>query len=100
MLRTSLRVLAIAAVTAAIATAANAQGSWTKKAPMSAALNEVALAAVGGKIHVIGGSVLGVAGPYHQEYDIAKDSWRGRAMLPRGIDHIGVAVHNGKIYTV
>ena len=67
---------------------------------MAAALNEVALAAVGGKIHVIGGSVLGVAGPYHQEYDIAKDTWRPRAMLPKGLDHIGVAVLNGKIYTV
>ena len=67
---------------------------------MAAALNEVALAAVGGKIHVIGGSVLGVAGPYHQEYDIAKDTWRPRAFLPKGLDHIGVAVLNGKIYTV
>ena len=67
---------------------------------MAAALNEVALAAVGGKIHVMGGSVLGVAGPYHQEYDIAKDTWRPRAMLPKGLDHIGVAVLNGKIYTV
>ena len=67
---------------------------------MAAALNEVALAAVGGKIHVIGGSVLGVAGPYHQEYDIAKDTWRPRALLPKGLDHIGVAVLNGKIYTV
>ena len=92
MLGTSLRLAAIGAVMAAVATAANAQGSWTKKAPMAAALNEVALAAVGGKIHVIGGSVLGVAGPYHQEYDVAKDTWRGRTMLPRGLDHIGVAV--------
>ena len=101
MLSSSLRVLAACAVAAAVATAANAQGgSWSKKAPMAAALNEVALAAVGGKIHVIGGSVLGVAGPYHQEYDIAKDTWRPRAFLPKGLDHIGVAVLNGKIYTV
>ena len=46
MLGSSLRVLAACAVTAAVATAANAQGSWSKKAPMAAALNEVALAAV------------------------------------------------------
>jgi hypothetical protein len=63
MLGSSLRVLAACAITAAVATAANAQGSWSKKAPMAAALNEVALAAVGGKIHVVGGAVLGVAGP-------------------------------------
>src|SRR5215510_562255 len=101
MLSSSLRVIAACAVMAAVANAANAQGgSWSNKAPMAAALNEVALAAVGGKIHVIGGSVLGVAGPYHQEYDIAKDTWRPRALLPRGLDHIGVAVLNGKLYAI
>src|SRR3990170_732820 len=100
MLRSSLRVLAACAVVAVSVTVAGAHGGWTKKAPMAAALNEVALAAVGGKVHVIGGSVLGVAGPYHQEYDVAKDTWRPRAMLPKGLDHIGVAVLNGKIYTI
>jgi hypothetical protein len=39
---------AICAVMAAATTAANAQGSWSNKAPMAAALNEVSLAAVGG----------------------------------------------------
>ena len=48
-----------------------AQGSWATKAPLPAALNEVTVAAVGGKIHVIGGSVLGFTGPYHLEYDPA-----------------------------
>ena len=33
------------------------QGSWTMKAPIPLARNEVALAAVGGKVHVIGGGV-------------------------------------------
>ena len=41
---------------------AQSQGSWMMKAPIPLARNEVALAAVGGKIHVIGGSVEGVAG--------------------------------------
>ena len=36
---------------------AQSQGSWTMKAPIPLARNEVALAAVGGKIHVIGGSL-------------------------------------------
>jgi hypothetical protein len=34
-----------------------AQGSWAMKAPIPLARNEVALAAVGGKVHVIGGGV-------------------------------------------
>ena len=79
---------------------AQAQGSWTMKAPIPLARNEVALAAVGGKVHVIGGNVEGAAGPYHDEYDPAADRWRTRAPLPYGLDRIGTAVLNGKIYTV
>ena len=60
----------------------------------------MALAAVGGKVHVLGGSVLGITGPYHQEYDPPTDTWRARAPLPTGLDHIGAAVLNGKIYTI
>ena len=84
-----------------IATAhAQSQGSWTIKAPIPLARNEVALAAVAGKVHVIGGGVKGIAGTYHDEYDPATDRWRSRAPLPQGLDHIGTAVLNGKIYTV
>jgi len=79
---------------------AQSQGSWTIKAPIPLARTEVSLAAVGGKVHVIGGSVQGVAGTYHDEYDPATDRWRTRAPLPQGLDHIGTAVLNGKICTV
>jgi hypothetical protein len=41
---------------------AQSPGSWTMKAPIPTPRNEVALAAVAGKIHVIGGGVAGVAG--------------------------------------
>jgi hypothetical protein len=69
---------------ALIATAhAQSQGSWTMKAPVPLARNEVALAAVGGKVHVIGGSVKGVAGTYHDEYDPATDRWRARPATAR-----------------
>ena len=79
---------------------AQSPGSWTMKAPIPTPRNEVALAAVAGKIHVIGGGVAGVAGTYHDEYDPATDRWRTRAPLPHGLDHIGTAALNGKIYTV
>ncbi len=79
---------------------AQSPGSWTTKAPVPARLNEVAVAAVGGKIHVIGGSVLGFTGPYHLEYDPAKDTWRPRAPVPRSLDHIGAVVVKGKIYAI
>src|SRR4051812_17626034 len=79
---------------------AQAQGSWTMKAPVPASLNEVTFAAVNGKIHLVGGSVLGFTGPYHLQYDPAVDKWAPRAAFPNRLDHIGSAVLNGKIYTV
>src|SRR5262245_66435163 len=104
MQRRCLKVRQLAALSMALgaitATAhAQSQGSWTMKAPIPIARSEVALAAVGGKVHVIGGSVERVARTYHDEYDPATDRWRTRAPLPHGLDHIGTAVVNGKIYT-
>jgi Kelch motif len=96
--RWQLAAAALMAFTASV----NAQptGGWEMKAAMPAALNEVALAYVEGKVHVLGGSVLGFTGPYHEEYDPATDTWRARSPLPRALDHIGAAVLNGKIYAI
>ena len=95
-----LAVLCMTLLTLSAMAHAQSQGSWAMKAPVPARLNEVAVAAVGGKIYVMGGSVLGFTGPYHLEYDPANDTWRARAPLPRSLDHMGAVVLNGKIYTV
>ena len=100
------RLLRLAAVSGvalvALTASAHAQsaGSWVTKAPMPAALNEVAVTHAGGKLYVLGGSVLGFTGPYHLEYDPATDKWSARSPLPRSLDHIGTAVLNGKIYAI
>ena len=73
-------------------------GTWTMKAPLPAPRAEVAAVAFDGKLHAIGGSVSGTAGPYHDEYDPATDSWRPGAPLPEGRDHMGVAAAVDKIY--
>src|SRR5882762_10863870 len=101
----SRKVLQLTALCAALgamtATAhAQTQGSWAMKEPLPARLNEVSAAAVGGKLHVMGGSVLGVTGPYHQEYDPATSKWLARAPVPRSLDHMGSTVLNGKIYLI
>jgi N-acetylneuraminic acid mutarotase len=97
----SLKVAALCTVLGALTTTtALAQGTWVMKAPLPAALNEVSVAAVDGKLHVMGGSVLGFTNLYHVEYDPAADKWTPRAPIPRGLDHMGAAVMNGKIYTV
>jgi N-acetylneuraminic acid mutarotase len=79
---------------------AQSTGSWVMKAPVPAALAEVSVAYVDGKVHVMGGSVLGFTGPYHVAYDPATDKWSTRAPLPRSLDHMGTTVLNGKVYLV
>ena len=59
--------IAIVFGTVAPSARAQPQGSWSMRAPIPLARNEVALAAVGGKVHVIGGGIKGVAGTYHDE---------------------------------
>src|ERR1700739_876752 len=93
--------LALFAATLAIiatATAQSAAGSWTLKAPLPAARGEVAAVTLDGKLHALGGSVNGTAGPYHDEYDPGTNTWRARAPLPEGRDHLAVATVGGKIY--
>jgi hypothetical protein len=79
---------------------AAATGAWSQKAPMITPRAEVSLAAVGGKVYVLGGSINGTSVPHNEEYDVATDKWRVRYPMPRGLDHMGVAVVNGKIITV
>jgi hypothetical protein len=79
---------------------AQSSGTWTMKSPVPAALSEVAVAYAGGKVHVMGGSVLSVINPYHVIYDPAADRWSVGAPVPRALDHMGAAVLDGKIYHV
>src|SRR5690349_15958533 len=90
---------AVLALIAVPALAQNSNGHWTTKKPLPAPRNEVALAAVGGKIYVVGGSVGGEAVPLINEYDPPSDGWRVMAAMPKGLDHLGVAVAGGKIIT-
>src|SRR4051812_9563964 len=71
-------VLIASALLALTAAPAFAQGSWTMKQPLSEARNEVGLAAVNGKVYVIGGTIAGNAVPPVDEYDPATDQWRSR----------------------
>ena len=110
MLSTPLRIAgALSLGVAVLVLAENAQsqtnapkGSWTSAAPMPAIRNEVAAAAAGGKLYVLGGSVGG--GRYdltrNEEFDPATDQWRTRADLPHGANHMNAVAVNGKIYAI
>src|SRR2546423_1780547 len=86
----------------AVAAAAQAQhspGTWLVKMPRPDITNEAAAAAIGGKLLAPGGSKLGKSLTRLDEYDPLTDRWRERASLPQPLDHLGIAVVNGKLYT-
>ena len=77
------------------------QGTWSTKAPLLTQHLDASVAALDGKIYVIGGEAIGnPATQFNQEYDPATDRWRDYAPLPRGISHAGVAAYDGKIYVI
>jgi N-acetylneuraminic acid mutarotase len=64
-------------------------------------ISEVAVVAANSKIYVIGGSTRDrVDQAVNFEYDVATDSWRERAPLPRGLTHAGATTFKGRIYVV
>ena len=80
---------------------ARSQGVWSTRAPLLTPRFDVGLAALDGKIYVLGGGAPGVtASQLNQEYDPATDRWRERAPIPQGVTHAGVAGYNGKIYVI
>lgn len=79
----------------------SAPGLWVAKAPMPAIRNEVAAAALDGKLYVFAGSIGGQPDLTRNEvYDPATDHWQARAPMPRGASHMNAAAMNGKIYVV
>jgi N-acetylneuraminic acid mutarotase len=91
-----------------------ANDSWKALAPLPAKRASAGAALVNGKIYVIGGatalpgakdSALHPARPHLvvgtvDEYDLATNTWRARAVMPTPRNHHGVAAVGGKIYAI
>lgn len=78
-----------------------ASGSWTTKAPLPTARQEVAVAALGDRIFVIGGFGPGAEATATVEaYDVAADRWHTHASLPYLTHHAAAAVVGGRLYVV
>src|ERR1700680_3764583 len=89
-----------AAFLALLVLAAVALGAWSLGPPLPTARTEVAVATVGSRIYVIGGSGSGnVDQAVNEEYDTATQKWRERARIPQGMNHIGAVGYAGKVYT-
>lgn len=76
------------------------QGSWQTKAPMPTARQELATAALDGKIYVIGGYDQNIMSTSTVEvYDPASDTWASAQPIPFPNNHNSAAVAAGKLYS-
>ena len=77
-------------------------GRWMTKAPLPLPRSEMAWATEhAGRMHLVGGyAEQRVDRPYHHVYDPANDQWTVAAPLPRGANHVGVAVMDGRLYAI
>src|SRR2546427_9699724 len=86
----------------AVAVGGPSKGGWAAKAPALRKRTEVAAAAVGGKVYVVGGFQPGLPfiTPAVEEYDPVTDTWHERAPLPSGLHHAGIGVVNDRLYVI
>src|SRR2546428_1243360 len=86
----------------AVAVGAQSKGGWVAKAPALLKRTEVAVAAVRGKVYVVGGFQPGLPfiTPAVEEYDPVTDTWHERAPLPSGLHHAGIGVVNDRLYVI
>ncbi len=97
------RLLSGAVATAITAAAAPTQpagaAAWSTRAPLPEARQEVAVAALNGRVYVIGGfrGDLGIASSV-DVYDPGGDSWSLAAPLPTPIHHAAAVAAGGKLY--
>ena len=77
-------------------------GRWVTKAPLPLPRSEMAWAvAHADKMHLVGGyGEQRVDRPYHQIYDPTRDQWFDAAPLPKGANHVGVAVLDDTLFAI
>lgn len=75
--------------------------SWARLADLPIALSEVGVAAVAGRVHVVGGTdEAGNSTTTHVAYDPRDDAWEWLAPLPRAMHHVAVVHLLDRMYAV
>ncbi len=79
------------------------QGQWVILAPLPAARQEVGVAALGGRVYVVGGfNAAGQSVNTVERYNPASNSWEGVAPLPAPmpLNHVGAAAVGGGLFVL
>jgi N-acetylneuraminic acid mutarotase len=76
-----------------------ARASWATRAPMPTARGGHAVAVLGGRLHVVGGS--GEAPTQaHEVYDPATDRWTTANPMPTARDHLAAVAFQGRLWAM
>lgn len=102
MVRTGILVTSLIGSALISATGFQSQGGqWVTLTPMNEARQEVAVAALNGKIYVIGGIRRNASTADTVEaYDPVTNTWQFVAPLPMPVHHTAAASVNGKLYVI
>ncbi|MET9566402.1 Kelch repeat-containing protein [Streptomyces tauricus] len=80
------------------------RGLWRARSPLPVKRAEVGVAAVGGRLYVVGGTAqrddeapVWATTEVHS-YDPRQDEWSSHAPLPKPLTHVGVAALGGRLY--
>lgn len=77
----------------------DAQARWEKRTPMPTARGALAAAALGGRIHALGGSASDPLGA-HEIYDVAANRWTVANAMPTARDHLAVVAFLDRVWAL
>jgi N-acetylneuraminic acid mutarotase len=76
-----------------------ARGSWATRAPLREARGGLAVVALRGRLHAIGGGSDGVSAT-HEIYEPLPDRWTDGPPMPTARDHLAAVVVQGKLWAI
>ncbi|PYM90853.1 MAG: galactose oxidase [Candidatus Rokuibacteriota bacterium] len=77
----------------------DARNSWSTRAPLRLARGGLAMVALGGRLHVVGGSSDGATNA-HEVYDPTADRWSEAPPMPTARDHLTAVAFQGRLWAI
>ena len=76
-----------------------ARSSWATRAPLRQARGGLAVVALGGRLHAVGGSG-DSASAAHEVYEPTSDRWSDAPPMPTARDHLAAVAFQGKLWAI